>query len=983
MTQTKQQYQPHFGIFHDLIKFRVREILLVSSVYDAFVLEEDGRLSERIFSEYIDLNLRFIPRIIRASNAEEAFRILETKSLDLVITMTRISDMNPLEFGKRIKALNPQMPVILLTNEMLEKEELVKFRKFKSIDKVFYWTGDTKILLAIIKYIEDIKNIDNDVKLGVRVIFIIEDSPRFYSILLPIIYTEIMTQTRMLISQGVNDLHRQLRMRARPKILMAETFEQGLALYKKYKKNLLGIISDIKFPMKGGLDDRAGFIFSKKIKNEIPDLPFLLQSSYLDNQEMALEGGMDFIDKNSENLSQDIRRFILSNFGFGDFIFRNAEGNEICRASNLHEFKKKVESIPEESLAFHAQRNHISLWMRARTEFTAAERLRPLKVSDFKNLNALRQFILKEIETILHENQYGVVTDFRRTQFDSQSSFIRLGNGTLGGKARGIAFLNTLLPQIRRQRKFRGIEIKTPQTFVICSEVFEEFIHANQLQEFAILENENKKIARKFLAAKLSDKIINDLKTLLENIKYPIAIRSSSTLEDSQTLPFAGLYSTYMLPNNHPKLEIRLKQLCNAIKQVFASIFYKSSKEYIRNTNFRIEEEKMAVIIQKVVGQNYNSRFYPIISGIAQSYNFYPVSYQKAEQGVAQLALGLGMIIVEGAQIFTFSPTFPSLNPLYSSAKEFVDKSQNNFYALDLTKTNIEIGYDDKATLCKLDLSFAEKDETLFFLASTYSVQDDAIRDTISIKGPRVLTYAKILKYNLFPLPDILSEILKIGYASFGSHIEIEFALNLNKGKNKKQEFNLLQIRPLVGGRENIQVSVDDLSTPDIICKSVHSMGNGIYKNLTDLVFVDPEFFNANQTSQIANEVGEINKKFIQENKNYILIGFGRWGTSDPWLGIPVEWHQISKAKLVIESNLNGFNADPSQGSHFFHNMISLKLGYFHIKGKTNQEFISWKWIKKQKIHNQTRHVKHLRFKKPLLVKIDARISTGIIKRPH
>jgi len=975
-------YEPQFGIFHDLMKFRVREILLVSSFYDAFVLEEDGGLSERIFSEYIDLNLRFIPRITRVSSAEEAFDSIKKGSFDLVITMTRISDMNLCQFGQKVKELQPGMPIVLLTYEWVDVDLLIRLRETRGIDKVFYWTGDTRILLAIIKYIEDLGNVDNDSQLGVRVILIIEDSPKSHSMFLPIIYTEIMTQTRVLITEGVNDLHRLLRMRARPKILMAETYEEGKKLYRKYKDNLLGVISDVRFPRKGEIDANAGFRFARKVKREIPDLPFLLQSSSLKNRDVAFQDGLDFLYKNSDNLLHDLHRFILSNFGFGDFVFKNGDGKEIDRAKNLREFEEKVRNIPQESIVYHACRNHISIWLRARTEFEAAEKLRPKKVSDFENIKALRLFILHEIQRIIQQNMSGVIIDFGGSQLDYRNPFVRLGSGSLGGKARSIAFLNTLLARTRLADRFENVEIKTPRTFVICSEVFEQFVEDNNLQEFAIKENKNSIIAKKFLKARLPAKITKDLETLLKKITYPIAVRSSSLLEDSQMLPFAGLYSTYMLPNNNPGFKKRLKQLCDAVKLVFASVFYKSPKEYVRNTTFRIEEEKMAVIIQQIVGQNYNDRLYPVISGTAQSYNYYPISHMEPEDGVVQLALGLGIIVAEGAQTYRFSPKYPEMNPPYSSAAEFMQKSQNYFYALDLSDVNLKIVNDEKYSLKQLDLTEAEKDGTLFFVGSTFSGEDNAIRDTISIPGPRVVTFAHILKYKTFPLPDILNEIIKNGRESFGSHIEMEFAINIYRDKEKKPEFYLLQVRPIVAGQEDVEVSIDDIHRENMICSSVHAMGNGYFDDLYDIVYVDPDTFDASKSRLIAAEVGEINKKLCLENKNYILIGFGRWGTSDPWLGIPVEWYQISNARTVIESNLDGFNVDPSQGSHFFHNMTSLGLGYFHIKKTTDSEFIDWEWIKSRKVFKQTKYVKHIRCQKPLEVKINARISRGVILKP-
>ena len=979
----KRDYEPHFDIFRDLIKFRVREILLVSSFYDAFVLEEDGRLSDRIFSEYIDLNLRFIPRITRVSSAEEALKSLKSSTYDLVITMARITDMNPMEFGKRVKELNPDMPVVLLTYDQVDVKFLIALREIRSIDKVFYWGGDTRILLAIIKYIEDQKNVDNDTSLGVRVILIIEDSPRFYSVFLPMIYTEIMTQTRMLISEGVNDLHRLLRMRARPKILLAETYEEGKNLLRKYRENLLGIISDVRFPRKGEMDAEAGIRFAGSVRKKISDLPILLQSSDLKNRKIAVKNRLDFLDKNSDNLLQELHEFIISNFGFGDFVFRNDQGDEIGRAKNLSEFVKMIQIVPDESIRFHAQRNHISLWLRARTEFRLAEELRPVKVSDFENIAAIRKFTLDKINMLINRNQYGVISDFGKTRFDLKNSFIKLGTGSLGGKARGIAFLNALLFQYRISDKFPDVEIKTPHTFVICSEMFEEFISSNNLQEFAILESDNNRIAKKFLRAKLPVSLNNDLKTLLKNIHYPVAVRSSSLLEDSQTLPFAGLYSTFMLPNNHPKLTYRLTQLANAVKLVFASVFYKSPKEYVRNANFRIEEEKMAVIIQQVVGRIYNDKLYPVISGVSQSYNFYPISHMEPEDGIAETALGLGVLIAEGAQTYRFSPKYPQMNPPYSSAAQFMKKSQNYFYALNLTDPNLQVNPDEKFSLLKLDLTEAEKDGTLFYVASTFSGADNTIKDTISFPGPRVVTFANILKFNIFPLAEILEEVLRIGRVSFGSHIEIEFAVNLFKEGTAPPEFYLLQIRPLVAGGENVEISLDDIVQEDVICMSEHPMGNGVFEDIHDIVYVDPGTFDPAKSRIIAEEVGQINRTLIGENRDYILIGFGRWGTSDPWLGIPVEWHQISKAKIVIESNLEGFNIEPSLGSHFFHNLISLRMGYFHINNKPGKEFILWDWLKKQKVHNQTNHVRHIRFKNPLKVKINARTSRGVILKPR
>jgi len=981
---TKEEYKNQFSVFHDLMKYRVREILLVSSTYDAFVLEEDGALSDRIFSEYmgIGLSLQYLPRITRVSTGEEALEKLKTVSFDLVITMARLSGMNLMDFGKQVKQI-ANIPVILLTFEWVGIDFLIKIRQVKSIDKVFYWTGDTRILLAIIKYVEDKENIKNDTNLGVQVILLVEDSPKFHSLFLPRLYVELMSQTRHLISESVNEQHRLLRMRARPKIVMAETFEEAMNLFSLHKDDLLGVISDMRFPREGEMDEFAGITLAQQVKREIPDLPFLLQSSELDLRKKATENGLDFLQKNSQTLMHDLHEYILSHFGFGDFVFRNIRGEEIARASNLQEFEDKIQYIPKESIIYHAGRNHISLWLRARTEFDAADKLRPKKLSDFNDVDELRREILSTIQSIKIRNQQGVITEFGHTQLDYRNAFIRLSTGSLGGKGRGIAFLSNLLARTKLAEKFPGVEIRIPHTYVICSEVYEEFIRINNLGEFAINETSNDMIAKRFLKASLPQKISSDLEVLLKEITYPLAVRSSSILEDSQLLPFAGLYSTYMLPNNSPDFKKRVKQLHDAVKLVFASVFYKSPKEYVKNTNFRIEEEKMAVIIQQLVGQNYNNRYYPCISGTAQSYNYYPISHMEPEDGVVQLALGLGVLVAEGGSVFRVSPKYPEMNPPYSSALEFMEKSQGYFYALDLHDMNLKVINNEKFSLSRCTLSDAEKDGTLFFVGSTFSGEDNAIRDTLTITGPRVVTFANVLKYDVFPLAEILGEILEFGRKSFGSHIEMEFAVNLFSDTTRKPEFYLLQIRPMVSGQEIVELNhEEEMRTDNLLCSSFHSMGNGVFKDIYDVIYIDPEQFDAGKTRLIAAEVGDMNKILCDEKRNYILIGFGRWGTADPWLGIPVEWHQISNARLIIESNLKGFNIDPSLGSHFFHNLTSLGMGYLHIKKTSDKEFVDWEWLKKHTPLHETKYVKHLRMTQPLVARINARLSRGIIQKP-
>ncbi len=975
-------FESKFSGFHDLMKFRVREILLVSSLYDAFVLEEDGRLAERIFSEYLDLNLHFVPRITKVSSTEEAFSALQKASFDLIITTLRITDMNPIEFGKKIKESDPDKTIVLLTYEPLNPLLLKRIRQVRSIDKVFYWSGESKLLLAIIKYVEDMKNAPHDNLQGVQIILIAEDSPKYYSLYLPNVYTEIMTQTRKLIADGINTLHRLMKMRARPKILMAESFEEALEIVTAYEHNLLGVICDLKFPSKSHQETEVGFALAEIAKSKIPDLPILIQSADTSKRKEAEKRQATFLDKNSQNLLHDLRSFILQNFGFGDFVFRHPNGKEICRAKNLNEFAERVLEVPAESLEYHAQRNHISIWLRARTEFQLADKLRPKRVSDFPNIESIRQDLYESIQTVLVEYQHGVIKDFGVSKFYTDSSFIRLGSGSLGGKGRGIAFINAMLANDTLLEKYQNIEIKTPQSFVIGTEVFEEFMEENNLEEFAIQTKNENKILEKFIDSNLSPRIVKQLETLLDEIEFPLTIRSSSLLEDSLLLPFAGLYKTVMIPNTHSDIRVRLKHLLTAIKFIYASVYFKEPKEYVKNTDYRIEEEKMAIIIQQCVGIKYGEYFYPVISGVAQSFNYYPTHPVKSEDGLVHLSLGLGKTIMEGERVYRFSPKHPQTNLPYASAEEVWQNSQTNFFALKLSNHWSNYSIDENQFLIKLDISQAESDGALFFVGSTYSPQDKSIQHTLSLQGPRVITFANVLKYKIFPLSEIITEFLNLGYQALGTHVEVEFAINLYKDKYRKPEFYILQIRPMVTGGESLDVLVEGSDLDKAICFTHHAIGNGVMDNIYDLIFVDPDELDFARSSQIALEVEELNHQFIKKDNKYILVGFGRWGTADPWLGIPVDWYQVSRAQIIIESCREDLNTEPSQGSHFFHNLISLRLGYFYIKGAPHADYIDWKWLKSQKPFQKTKHLRHLRLKKPFITKIDGRTSTGVIFKP-
>ncbi|MFP4010488.1 MAG: PEP/pyruvate-binding domain-containing protein [Spirochaetaceae bacterium] len=976
-------FQRNFSGFHNLMRYRVREILLVSSLYDAFVLEEDRGLSELIFNQYIDLNLRFVPRITHVSTAEEALQALQQRTFDVVLTMARLTDMDPEEFGSRVKERHPEKPVILLTTEALSPDLLGRFRRAHSIDKIFYWLGDSKILLAIIKYVEDYGNVAQDSAAGVQVILLVEDNPKFYSLFLPMMYTEVMMQTQMLISESINDYQRLLRMRARPKVLMAETYEEAIEVFEAYKQNVLGIVSDIAFPREGRMDDQAGFRLLGVTKTEVPDLPVLLQSDHPDDRDAALRHHAHFLDKNSPNLLQDLRDFITFNLGFGDFVFRRSDGTEITRARNLQEFEKLLYDVPPESIEYHARRNHISIWLRARTEFELAEELRPKKVSDFASIEDLVDYLSRAVRGLLDHNRAANITDLSSYTEGTEMAFIRIGGGSLGGKARGIAFVNALLSQSEVRSKYEGIQIRTPMTFVVCTDAYEQFLAENELQRFAIDTDDEEEIARRFIAGDLPEDIELYLRKVVERVDVPFAVRSSSVLEDSQTLPFAGLYATYMLPNNHRDIEARLRQLSNAVKLVYASVFYRAPKEYVRNTYYRIEEEKMAVIIQELAGECHEDIFYPLVSGVAQSHNFYPTEPIKPTDGLTHVALGLGKTIVDGENIYRFSPKHPKRNPPYSSTGEFLKLSQKHFYALDLSRPDMEVRSDDGCTLRRLELDRAESDGTLFYVGSTFSRDDGRIRNTLAAEGPRVVTFANILKHRLVPLPDILIDLLEMGKDSFGTEVEIEFAMNINGGmEDRSAEFYFLQIRPMVVGRETVEVSTEDVEPENVVCVSDQAMGNGVFEGLYDLVYVDPDRFNVAKSMEVAREVGQINKKLVAENRRCILIGFGRWGTTDRWLGIPVDWSHISAAQVIVESDLGDFYVDPSQGSHFFHNLISLRLGYFHVRSNRRDEYILWDWVRSLPVVEELDYVRHVRTEQPFSAKVDGRSSQGVILKP-
>ncbi len=979
-------YGTRFQGFQNLMRFRIRDVLLVSSLYDSYLFEEDGRLYELIRNEYQGLNLSHSPELTRVSSGAEAISLaIEEKRFDLIITTLHIEDMHPLQFAKAAKEAGLTIPVILLAFDNRELAELLAHHDTSVFDHIFVWQGDFRLVIAIIKHLEDKINVDHDTKLvGVQSIILIEDNIRFYSSYLPLIYTEILKQSQRLISEGINLSHRFLRMRARPKILLCTTYEEAWEYFENYQDHILGVISDIDFYRNGKSDAQAGLEFAKNVKSRQPDIPILLQSNQPENEQKAHQCGASFVLKDSEVLLSEVRNFMNTYFSFGDFIFRVPEGIEVGRASDLRSLEEQLRVVPDESLRYHGERNHFSNWLKARTEFWLAHQLRPRQVQDYPSIKALRDDLIASLHTYRLMQQRGLITDFSKETFDPSSSFARIGSGSLGGKARGLGFLNMLINYYRIREKFEGIHIYVPAGVAIGTEVFDQFLDDNNLRNFAMSCADDQEITRRFLEAeKFPEQILGELAAFLDIIREPLAVRSSSLLEDSQYQPFAGVYETYMLPNNNSNPFIRLGELINGIKRVYASTFYQAAKDYIKVTSYRLEEEKMAVIVQKMIGSKYHHRFYPTISGVAKSYNFYPVAPQVPTDGIVSVALGLGKMVVDGGPTVRFCPKYPSRVQHLTTIKETLANNQHEFFALDLTaQSDSEVLTYDTLTKA-FPLTIAEQDGTLSFVGSTYSPENDRVYEGISRTGIKLVTFAPILKSKLLPLPEILELLLDMGTWGMGTPVEMEFAINMNFQSGKPKEFGVLQMRPLVVSREFEELNIDQIEPLTLVCQSEHVLGNGKISNVYDVVVVDFDKYERGKSQDVAREVGQFNSKLVTEGKSYILIGVGRWGTLDPWLGIPVRWDQISGAKAIVESGFKDFAVEPSQGSHFFQNLTAFMVGYFTVNPHTNQGFVDWEWLRSQPAVEEKVYTRHLQFSNPLVVKMNGHQHSGIILKPE
>lgn len=981
--QVTDVYGSRLKKFHKLMRFKIRDILLVSSLYDNYLFEEDGRLYELIREEYHSLNLSHSPEITHVTTGEEAIEILtSSRNFDLIISTMHIEDMHVIEFAKKVHENNINLPLILLAYDNKERKEIVQDKNFHLFDKIFIWQGDYRLIMAIIKYIEDKINVSHDTEIvGVQVIILVEDDVKFYSTYLPLVYSQVFQQSQRLISEGLNTSHKFLRMRARPKILLCTNYEEAWNYFEKYQKYILGIISDINFPRNGTKDPDAGIIFANKVQELQDDISIILQSTQEKHLEFAEKANIGFLHKKSPRLLYELKDFLIKNFGFGDFIFKLPDGSPVGKASNLHELEEQLSVVPDESILFHAKRNHFSNWLKARTEFWLAKKFRPKSVDDYNSTLELRNDLVQSIHQYQEIQQRGIITEFNRETFDPKNSYARIGGGSLGGKARGLGFINSLITNYDIENKFDGLEIYIPSSVVLATDVFDSFLEENELFNFSLNEVNDDVIITRFLEAeKFPSEVILKLIEFLSIVKTPLAVRSSSLLEDSQFQPFAGVYQTYMISNNDDNIDVRLDELLQTIKLVYASTFLTRAKDYLKATSYRLEEEKMAVIIQKLVGAQHDERFYPEISGVAKSYNFYPIPPQKADDGIALVALGLGKTVVEGGNTVRFSPKYPKHLMQFFSTPDTIQNAQQDFYALNFnSKMYTGKNIIPNNLVENYPLSTSEKDNTLNLIGSTYSPENNAVFDGISRQGKRVVTFAPILKHKAFPLPEVLDLILNFGTWGMGTQVEIEFAVNFSVPQGELKEFAVLQMRPMVMTRESTNIKFSETSKDEIICQSLQVLGDGIYDNIYDIIVVDKNKFNRSKSKEIAHEISNINEKLIGEKRNYILIGVGRWGSLDNWLGIPVTWDQISGAAVIVESSFKDFSVTPSQGSHFFHNITSFGIGYFTVSDNNSECFVDWKWLSEQDAVCEYNYTRHLRFHKPLITKISGQKNKGVI----
>ncbi|MFO7884880.1 MAG: PEP/pyruvate-binding domain-containing protein [Desulfobacteraceae bacterium] len=984
------------GIFHDgpemfqkLMKYSVKTILLISNPYNMFTLEEGGTLTSKIINEYSGLNLSSPPVITAVSSFKEAQGLLYKKEFDMVLIIPHLKDMDLLVAGREIKKIKPDLPVVILSPSVRAVSNIYREDISSCIDNIFIWAGNSDLLLALIKNAEDHLNVEEDTELAnVSVVILLEDSPDYYSFFLPVIYREIVTQTEALLTKDLNDSLKLLKMRERPKILLAKNYEQALTFYDKFRANVLCVISDTRVPKKGIIDPSGGIALLSHIKKDRPSIPLLLMSSEPENQKKAHEIPCVFYNKNSVDFSHTLRFFFLNHLGFGDFVFCLPNGQQIDLAANLAQLKEKLPHIPDESVAYHADHDHFSRWLMARSEIDIALKFKSLKRSDFKDIEALKAFIIESIHDLRIQRHKGLVSRFKKKYYDPEiRAFAKIGSGSLGGKGRGLAFMSTLLSRNKQiHQENPEFNIIIPKTLVLSTDVFESFIEKNNLYCFAQNEFTVSEIVDNFLKAEFPRWLIKDLMVFLDRIRAPLAVRSSSQLEDAHFQPYAGLYKTYKIPNNHPDLFTRLSHLTNAIKLVYASTFYQDAKSFHRCISNKPFNDSMAVIVQVLAGAQYGDYYYPAISGVAQSNNYYPFSRMKAEDGIVHLALGLGKTVVNGEKNLRFSPKDPNILPQLSTIEDILKNTQTSFYALKTKNYPEGLNFRKHSNLEKLNLDDAQEDYPVKKLTSTYLPGENRIRDTWYAEGPKVLTFAHVLKYNDPPVAGLISDLLELGGSVFGGPVEIEFSVNLYEDRKRKPDFYVLQIRPMVAQEQQFEASITAEDIGAAFCYSSHALGNGVNETIQDIVYVKPDAFKHEKTVEMAGEVNEINAMLVREKRPYLLVGPGRWGASDRWLGIPVKWRNISGVGAIVELRNEKINADPSQGSHFFHNITSLGINYITIdemhqqkKNKGPADFFDWEWIQSFAPFYETPFLCHVRLEKSMELKINGKTSQCVM----
>ena len=968
--------------FANLMNKRIYNVLLIATKYDSFMLEDDGRVDEQIFNEYTSLSLRYPPRFTQVTTEEEALNELKNRNFELIICMPNMDNRDIFAAASEIKVHYPNIPIVVLTPFSKEVSKRIANEDLSAIDYVFSWLGNSELLLAIIKLIEDKMNAPDDTaSVGVQIILLVEDSIRFYSSALPHLYKFVLEQSQMFAKEALNDHQRTLRMRGRPKIKLARNYEEAVRIFDQYRDNMLGIISDMSFMHNGVKDPYAGYKFGQYVRKTGLIIPFVLESSEASNHVYAKELNASFIDKNSKSYPQDLKKKIMQRFGFGDFVILNPHTKEeIMRIKDLKDLQKKVFQIPDDSLVYHLSRNHFSRFFYSRAMFPPAEVLKHVDVSDYKDMDEARKLIFDLIVQYRRMKNTGVVAVYQKDRFDEYSNFARIGDGSLGGKGRGLAFIGAM---VKRYPKLESdnFAVNIPKTVVICTDIFDEFMETNELYPVALGDADDETILRYFLRASLPSRLIEDLMAFFDVVKSPIAVRSSSLLEDSHYQPFAGIYSTYMVPKIEEKYDM-LRTVSDAIKAVYASVFYKDSKAYMTATSNLIDQEKMAIVLQEVVGSRYNDHFYPTMSGVARSLNFYPIGNEKAEDGIANIALGLGKYIVDGGQTLRFSPRHPH-SILQMSTMDFaLRETQTRFYALDLKNMAEAFSVDDAFNLVKLGLKEADAEGSLKYIVSTYDPYDQIIRDGYYPGGRKILSFVNILQHDVFPLADTLDQILRIGQQEVGRPVEIEFAVNMDPSDHTRATFYLLQIRPIVDNKEIMDEDLSLVKNEETILSSTSVLGHGIVGDVQDIIYVKTGAFNSSNNQLIAYEIEKMNRSFTDQEKGYVLVGPGRWGSSDSWLGIPVKWPHISNARVIVECGLENYRVDPSQGTHFFQNLTSFGVGYFTVNPFKGDGWFDEAFLNAQPAVEETEYLRHVRFDAPITIKMDGKKSLGVVLKP-